>query len=213
MLRLLCYLVSAISFVFPPASFLFEDFKVAHCNLVLKIDSVPAWVQEASSPEVCKAPSTIALFQKASSPDVCYKKEQPKALFVLKDPSKEIFVVNKPAFPVLPVCPVSAGTCKPILVMGLLLKEPVCRLPAFPFCPLPSPSLPPPTLKPGLIPTGEPFTLVVKGMLQNLLVVSKGLFWDRGHHRTYVILVLFLYLKFLRPRVRRRKTRCSCQVC
>ncbi|KAI9337648.1 hypothetical protein BD770DRAFT_431843 [Pilaira anomala] len=149
MLRLLCYLVSAISFVFPPASFLFEDFKVTYCNFVLKLDSVPAWTQDASSVEACKAPSLKALFKEASSPDVCWLKEQPKALFVLKNPSKDIFVLNQPTFPVLPVCSVSAGTCKPILVMGLLLKEPVCRPPAF--------SLPPPTLEPDLIPTDQEY--------------------------------------------------------
>ncbi|KAI9334325.1 hypothetical protein BD770DRAFT_416111 [Pilaira anomala] len=40
-----------IIYFVPLASFLFEDFKVAHCNFVLKIDSVPAWVKEASSAE------------------------------------------------------------------------------------------------------------------------------------------------------------------
>ncbi|KAI9346702.1 hypothetical protein BD770DRAFT_413758 [Pilaira anomala] len=211
MLRLICYLISAIGFIFPPASFLFEDFKVAHCNFVLQIDSVPAWVQEASS-EVCKAPSTIALFKEAFHPEVCCPKEQPKALFVLKDPSKDIFVLNKPTFPALPVCPVSAGTCKPILVMGLLLNEPVCPLSASPFCPPPAS----PTLKLGLIPTGEPFTLAVKGSLYNLLVVSKKLLWDSGYlynRCSITIFVILLYLTFVRPRVSRHKTRCRYSVC
>ncbi|KAI9359904.1 hypothetical protein BD770DRAFT_385749 [Pilaira anomala] len=211
MLPLLCYIISAISFVFPPASFLFEDYKVAHCNFVPKIDAVPAWVQEASS-EVCKAPSTIALFKEASTPDVCWKKEQPKALFVLKDPSKEIFVLNKPVFPVPPVCPVSHGTCKPILVMGLLINEPVCPLSASPFCPLPAS----PTFKLGLIPTGEPFTLAVKGSFHNLLVVSKKLLWDSGYlynRCSLTIFVILLYLTFVRPRVSRHKTRCRYSVC
>ncbi|KAI9356843.1 hypothetical protein BD770DRAFT_389400, partial [Pilaira anomala] len=150
--------------------------KVAHCNFVLKIDSVPSWVQEASS-EVCKAPSTIALFKEAS----------PRTI-----PQRNL-CINKPVFPVLPVCPVSAGTCKPILVMGLLLNEPL-----------------------GLIPTGEPFTLVVKGSFYNLLVVSKKLVWDSGYlynRCSLTVFVILLYLTFVRPRVSRHKTRCRYSVC
>ncbi|KAI9363300.1 hypothetical protein BD770DRAFT_407644 [Pilaira anomala] len=191
MLRLICYMISAISFVFPPASFLFEDFKVTHCNFVLKIDSAPTWVQETSAVQVCKAPTLKALFEEASVPNVCLLKEQPKDLFVLKTYPKDLFVL-KPTFPVLPVC--------------------------FPVSPLLSaPTLPPsfPSLKPGLVPTGKPSALLVDGLFERLLVVSKELLLKDGYPNrcSITIFVLFLYLTLVRPRIRRHKTRCSYPYC
>ncbi|KAI9338329.1 hypothetical protein BD770DRAFT_400777 [Pilaira anomala] len=219
MIRLLCYLISAISFAFPPASFLFEDFKVTHCNFVLKIDSVPAWTHETtSSAKVCKAPSLIALFQETAVSDVCLLKEEPKALFVINVPSKDLFVkmAPLPIFPVPPVCQVSAGICKSIPVMDLFINEVVCCAPGSPFCPVSS--LSPLSTSDQLssfnpfsfFADGKSFTSTVKDLFQNLMVVIKKLSLYRPSRFTMIVFVLTLIYCFLFQKVRKRRLRGPC---
>ncbi|KAI9361926.1 hypothetical protein BD770DRAFT_441252 [Pilaira anomala] len=110
LLPIICYFITAVSYVFPPLAPLFEEYKSAYCTSVPTISSVPAWNnKKASPPEVCKSVTIMAdLFYKASPIDVCYP--------VLE---KGLSVVFPFPPPVLPICSASVSSCKPDYTSGL----------------------------------------------------------------------------------------------